>query len=252
MVSLMAEFEPLEVEARAFHEARAWDAQAIFLDGLNLLALGFLPLEGHVLAEFPEQRVMATLLGQDLASMRGAFDLACRGYYLQALTLVRATLDDWVAYWYLRNNPGDHWRFVTADYEPPPLQAMVELLDVGADAELLPDEGVGDRAVLPRRTPRESLERLEPLRRYSRAWAQGPLQSVPTFDVDHLGPRRDEAFFRGTIAEMVEILALHLEALDDFRRLAVEAPIGELDGFLERVRAWQTRQVAILNQLGKG
>jgi hypothetical protein len=253
----LAQFEPLEAQARLFHEEQAWDAQAIFLESLNLFALGFLPLEGHPMAEVPAQRVMATYFVQTLASMRAGFDIACQGYYIQALTLVRSTLDDWVGYWYLRNFPGDHWRFVTTDFEPPPITMMLKMLEGGTPPLASPPRRgrkgaiASMAAAAPARPIRETLNRLQPLTHFSRAWAQGPMQAVPTFDVEHLGPRRDEAFFRGTVAEMLEVLGLHLEALDNFRRLAVDEPLQGLDDFMERVRGWQTRQVVILEKLGR-
>jgi hypothetical protein len=253
----LANFEPLEAQGRLFHEEQAWDAEAIFIESLNLLAVGFLPLEGHPMAEVPAQRVMATFFVQTLASLRAAFDVAVTGYYIQALILARATLDDWVAYWYLRNFPADHWRFVTTDYEPPPIATMLEMLEGGTPPLESPPrrgrngEPASMAAAGPARAIRESLDRLHPLTDFSRAWAQGPMQAVPTFDIEQLGPRRDEAFFRGTIAEMLEILGLHLEALDNFRRVAVDEPLEGLQEFMERVRGWQARQVVILEKLGR-
>lgn len=251
----MASFDALEAQAQAFHEERAWDAAAILLDGLKLLQAGLAPLEGHRFGEHPEERVMATFLGQALNGLRSGLDLACRGYYAQALQLARSTIEDWLGYWYLRCFPGDHWRFVTAEYEPPPLGEMLRAITSLQDlAHPLPNTSEGSAlnegglARVPGRAVREHVGRLHPLSHLSRAWVQGQMQREEAFSMEQLGPRLDEAFFRGTVAEMVEVLGLHLEALDNFRRLTVGQPLAGLGLYVEQVRAWERRQAARLRE----
>lgn len=122
-------FPESEREAIAFHSRVALDAEQVLLEGFDLLLGSLDPLQGHTFGEQAEQRVMMAFFVQTLNSLRCAFQLATQGYYLQALNLTRPVVEEWMAYWYLRNFPERHGQFTATDKEPPPFNDMLQAIE---------------------------------------------------------------------------------------------------------------------------
>ncbi len=237
-----------EASAVRFHETRAADAAAIYLDGFNILLRGLDPLSGYDIGEAPEQRVMVALFIKSLNSMRCFYELAVRGYFVQALNLMRTPVEDWMAYWFLRNFPERHNEFTDSGRDPPKFNAALQAVETaqyrkhitarGPQAKLTPDKRVR--------------KWMKNLHQYSHLSRDG-VREVMTFDEKftyyRIGPAEDEGRFRACIAEALQVLGAQLEALDNFRRLTGEQPLEQFAEYVDRVQAWQKSQPAVVHEL---
>jgi hypothetical protein len=93
-----------EAEAIRFHETELADAATIWRDGLNALLRGLDALIGHVTVGKDEDLLMAFVV-HAFNTLYRAHEEALRGYYSQALNLLRMPVEDFVAYWYVRSYP---------------------------------------------------------------------------------------------------------------------------------------------------
>ena len=73
--------------------------------------------------ESQAQRLILTLGVRSFNSLRCARDALLRGYYVQAMTLARAALEDWVTCLYVRKYPDEAQRWYETD-RPPSLGGM--------------------------------------------------------------------------------------------------------------------------------
>ncbi|HIJ53797.1 MAG TPA: hypothetical protein HPP66_11675 [Planctomycetes bacterium] len=66
------------------------------------------------------------LISQNFNSLKAAVDLACRGYYLQTMGLLRNVYENWLAFWYLSKYPAEaeRWLHASWDSQPPKAETM--------------------------------------------------------------------------------------------------------------------------------
>jgi|SRR5579859_4989166 len=242
----LADLRSLEQRAIATHLKQASDAANIYLDGFNFLHQSLHVLTGYKFGEALEQRVMMALFIKTLNSMRCFYELATLGYYVQALNLVRTPVEDWMGYWFLRNFPERHEEFTKPGLEPPEFNIALQAVESAQNRQR---KGVGQPPKQPDKRIRAWMKELHKYSHLSRL----TVREVMTIDKDfthyRLGPDEDEARFRATIAQAIPIIAAHLEALDNFRRLAGREPIADFKAYADRAVAWQKAQVAVVRDL---
>ena len=71
------------------------------------------------------------LISQNFNSLKTTVDLACRGYYLQSIGLLRNVYENWLAFWYLSKYPAEakRWLDPTWDNRPPKAETMKNKID---------------------------------------------------------------------------------------------------------------------------
>ncbi len=71
------------------------------------------------------------LISQNFNSLKTAVDIACRGYYLQSIGLLRNVYENWLAFWYLSKYPTEakRWLDPTWDNHPPKAETMKNKID---------------------------------------------------------------------------------------------------------------------------
>jgi len=239
-------YQKLEQQAMEFHEKQAPDAVAIFLDGYNMLLRGHDPLQRYSFGQAVEQRVIMALFIKTLNSLRCIYELATRGYFIQALNLLRTPVEDWMGYWFLRNFPERHPEFTTAGSEPPSFNDMLQAIE-SRQNEVRKQEG--KPALGPDPRVRAWLKQLHQYSHLSRIGVRAIMTIDQVFTNYHLGPDEDEGRFRLCIAEALQVIGAHLEALDNFRRLVGQPPIDGLGAYIDSVESWQKSQPGIIDAL---
>jgi hypothetical protein len=241
-----ANYQALEKQAFTFHETRAADAAEIFLDGFNMLLMGLDPLKGYNFGEAAEQRVIMALFIKTLNSLRCFYELATRGYFIQALNLLRTPVEDWMGYWFLRNFPQRHEEFTTSGSEPPEFNVMVQAIESIQNRQRRRE---GQLALQPDARVRAWLKQLHQYSHLSRVGVRAIMTIDEVSTNYHLGPDEDEGRFRLCVGEALQVVGAHLEALDNFRRLTGRPPIAAFPAYIDRVEAWQRSQTAIIDAL---
>lgn len=214
-----------EEAAIAFHEDSVDDAAAIWRDGLNMYLRGLDQFDRHKTKRKEESVQLALLIGA-WTSLYWAFQTALRGYYRQALNLLRTPVEFWMAYWYLRSFPGEHERFLTTSSNAPTFNDMLQKVE--ARQGLPPDA-----------TVRGWIKRLHKFSHVDSAnitLVFTPRKSGLQYD---LGPQKDAQVFRSCTSEAAIAISMLLESLDNMRRLVGYDPLGDLKEFVDRVQAWQ-------------
>ena len=241
-----ANYDALEQQASTLHKARAADAVAIFLDGFNMLLDGLDPLRGYNFGEAAEQRVIMALFIKTLNSLRCFYELAPRGYFIQALSLLRTPVEDWMGYWFLRNFPERHEEFTTGGVEPPSFNDMLQAIEALQTRQRKQE---GKPALEPDARVRSWLKQLHQYSHLSRVGVRAIMTIDNVFTNYHLGPDEDEGRFRLSISEALQVLGAHLEALDNFRQLLGRPRIPAFPEYVDRVEAWQKSQPSVVDAL---
>jgi hypothetical protein len=238
-------FDASDRQAQELHRARASDAEEIFLEGFNLLLRGLDALHGYHVGENQEHRAMTALVVQALNSLRCAYDLALRGYFVQALNLARPAMEDWMGYWYLRNRPEDHTRFTAKGQEPPDFNDMLQKIESRQNKLRT---AAGQPKNPPEQWAREWIKELHQFSHVSRARVMGTMRLEGEFTTFQVGSQPDEVWFRAAISKLLPIIVAHLDVMSNLRRLAGQEPIEQV-AYRQRVNEWQARQQAVIDAL---
>jgi len=242
----LSDLRALEQLAIAAHMKQAPDAVAIYLDGFIMLHQSLHALKGYNFGDALEQRVMMALFIKTLNSMWCFYELAVLGYYVQALNLMRTPVEDWMGYWFLRNFPARHEEFTKPGLEPPEFNVALQAIESAQNRQ----RKIAGQ--LPRQPDKRVRAWMKELHKYSHLSRLG-VREVMTIDLDfthyRLGPADDEAQFHATVAQAIPIVAAHLEAIDNFRRLAGRDPILEFNAYVDRAVGWQRAQAADVMEL---
>jgi len=83
-------------------------------------------------------RVQMGLYSQNLNSLKCSIDLAYRGYYTQAVNLLRGVYENWIAFWYLAELPEKAELWLSREHQPPKHGEMLSKLGPG----FVEDKGV--------------------------------------------------------------------------------------------------------------
>jgi hypothetical protein len=240
-------FEEAEARARALHSELAPDAELIFLDGFNLLLRGLDALKGHNIGASQEHRVMTALVVQGLNSMRCAFDLAMRGYYVQALNLARPAVEDWMAYWFLRNYPREYQRFIATGREPPDFNDMLQKIESRQNRAR---KAAGIPENPPEQWARGWMKGFHQFSHVSRVRVSSVMEADGDFTTFSIGPNPSEAWFRAIVSHMIPILLAYLDALSNLRQLAGKDAL-EWKDYSQRVNDWRGAQQSLVEELLK-
>ena len=217
-----AEFSVEENAAVQFHERVCTDSVSVWREGLNILLRGFDPIHGRVIEE-EEETVLIALLMRAWQTVYRSYDTALKGYYPQALNLLRTPIEDWLAYWYVRSFPAEYERFTDGSSKTPLFNDMLTKLE-GRHFEGKPDPRI-----------RSWIKRLY---KYSHVDAAGVQLVVVPSDANLkllLGPDQDDKAFHYCSAEAVALVLMLMEALDNMRRLFGLPGIPEFSSFQDRV-----------------
>lgn len=217
-----------EDQATRFHEHDPSTAPAceLWRDGLNLLLRALDPISGYTIPEqHQEDRVILPLFISAWKSAYCAFDLALRGYYPQALNLLRPPIEHWMAYWYLRNFPQEHVRFAgSSASKTPEFNDMLQKVEAG--------QGQGRDTCV-----RTWIKRLHPWSHVDGAGVLAITRREGPVTYLELGPQHDARLFGYCADEAALALAMLLEALDNFCRPRDLGGITEFPDFEQRVLA---------------
>ena len=118
----------LETEAIAVSrttEARARSLCALIQDAISTLADGFLIPE---IVRSDALDAQMGLFSQNLNSLKCSADLAFRGYYTQAVGLIRGVYENWIAFHYLQQFPEKAELWLRTDKRPPKHSVMLDEL----------------------------------------------------------------------------------------------------------------------------
>lgn len=217
-----AEFSTEEAKVVAFHEEKCRASATLWRDGLSLMLRGFDPMQGHTIQK-EDETVLIALLMRARQTMYRAYDSTLKGYYPQALSLLRAPIEDWIAYWYVRSFPEEHERFCNSSLQAPTFNDMLQKL------ESKHFNGQQNRLV------RAWIKRLH---KYSHADGAGiSMVVVPSDEKVRLllGPDQNRGAFEYCASEGVVLVLQHLSALDNLRQLFGQEGISELEAIQERV-----------------
>jgi hypothetical protein len=240
---VLGNYQALETQAYTFHETRASDAAEIFFDGFSMLLDAFEPPSGHKFGAVAELRVMMALFVKTLNSLRCFYELARRGYFIQSLNLLRTPVEDWMGYWFQRNFPERHGEFTAAGSEPPKFNVMLQAIE---SLENRKRKREGKSAVGPSKRAWAWLKQLHQYSHLSRVGVQAVMTIDEEFTNLQFGPEEDEDRFRLCIAEALQVIGAHLEAMDDFRRLNGAPPIQGFPVYIDCLEAWQRSQPTII------
>jgi predicted XRE-type DNA-binding protein len=219
-------FAAAEAAAVAFHEQTCSESDSIWRDGLNILLRGFDPIHGHVI-EKEDETVLVALLMRAWQTIYRAHDSALKGYYPQALNLLRSPIEDWLAYWYIRSFPEQYKRFVDESLQTPPFNDMLQKI------EARHFQGQPNPVV------REWIKRLHRFSHVDRAGVRMVFLPSQTGAKLLLGPDRDAEAFHYCSAEAAALIQMHLEALDNLRKLFGLPGLTEFDSFKQRLKQYQ-------------
>ncbi|MGH7862205.1 MAG: helix-turn-helix domain-containing protein [Candidatus Dormibacteraceae bacterium] len=215
-----------EAAAVAFHEQTCSESDSIWRDGLNILLRGFDPIHGRIV-EKEDETVLLALLMRAWQTIYRARDSALKGYYPQALSLLRSPIEDWLAYWYIRSFPARYKHFVDESLRTPVFNDMLQKI------EARHFKGEQNRVV------REWIKRLHRFSHVDRAGLRMVFLPSQTGAKLLLGPDRDAEAFHYCSAEAVLLIQMHLEALDNLRKLFGLPGLTEFDSFKQRLQQYQ-------------
>ncbi len=218
----------LEQAAVAHHEQTFTDDTGIWRDGINTLLRGFDALHKRNVQNDTE-RVQAILLIRAWNTVYCAFDLAQRGYYSQSLNLLRTPVEDWMAYWYLRVFPAEHFRFLGKGQNTPSFNDMLQKIESKHGKEQ------GDAV-------RPWIKRLHKFSHVDRLGIK--MAILPGGDALNLalGPQRDRLRYLLCVEQALAVVLELMEALDNLRRLMGSEPLGGFQQYVDRVHVWQQKQ----------
>lgn len=221
---------PTELEERtvAYHERTFAEDTAIWRDGINILLRGFDALQGRDVRNDTE-RVQVALLIRAWDTVYCAFDLALRGYYPQSLNLLRAPIEDWMAYWYLRSFPDDHSRFLGLGEDTPSFNDMLQQIEAKHGKE----QGEAVRPWIKR------------LHKFSHVDRLGIKMAIlPGADALNLalGPQQDRLRYLLCVEQGLTVTLELMEALDNLRRVMNAEPLEGFRQYVDRVDTWQQEQ----------
>jgi predicted XRE-type DNA-binding protein len=217
-----AEFSAEEAQAVAFHEQTCSDSASIWRDGLNILLRGFDPIQGRVI-EQEHEMVLIALLMRAWQTIYRAYDNAIKGYYPQALNLLRTPIEDWMAYWYVRSFPEEYEHFTDQALRTPGFNDMLQKIEAKHSQ------------VQPSRVVRDWIKRLHKYSHVDNASIQMAVPPRSTSVMLLLGPDQDAGAFQYCSAEGVALVLAHVEALDNLRKLLGSPGIREFASFRHRV-----------------
>lgn len=222
--------EEWEREAIEFHVLHMADEVKVWTAGLNLLLKGMVEMQGRKVKSDAEA-VQAALLTRAWNTMYCAYSLALRAYYSQGLNLLRAPIEDWMAYWYLRAFPQEHQKFLSMKKKTPTFRKMLEKIEKKYGDEQ--GEGI-----------RDWINRLHKFSHVDRMGVLMVILNDPHRLSLALGPEVDGFGFNYKLCteQALNVIVPHAEALDDFRRLVGLAPLVGFQEYLGRVKAWQDAQ----------
>lgn len=213
-----------EQRATWFHEQSVTDAADIWRDGLNVLLRAFDPVSGRKV-DRDEGIVLIALLLRALQTVSCANDLALRGYYPQALNLLRTPIEDWMSYWYLRSFPQEHSRFTNFAEATPLFNDMLQRIEAKHQR---PDPNV-----------RAWIKRLHQFSHIDRSGVRMVILLGEEGISLALGPQQDELLFRYCTSEALAVIVALLEAVDNLRRLVgCDSLVGMVE-YGKRVQKWQ-------------
>jgi hypothetical protein len=231
-VSASVTFPELERAATALHEKEAAQAAQLWLDGLNLMLRGFDAFHGGRVEADWRDTMLGLLVGA-WNSIHCARDLALRGYPLQSLNLLRLPLEYWIGFWYIRNFPDEHQRFIGRPQpgdHPPDFSEMLKRL-----RKLHKRRGTDEQDWM---KTLHSFSHIDP-RNVRTLFESG--DGVTNLS---LGPKGNREFFEVCAMQGMNCLTVHHEALDVLRRLVSHPPLEGRQGYHGRVREWIDVQVA--------
>ncbi len=202
---------------------------SLWLDGFNLLVRGLDVLSGMKKVEAPQQ-IQAILFAQAINSLRCSYEAATRGYYSQAINLVRLATEDWMAIWYLRNFPDELPRFTNLSEDTPWFGAMLKKLEE--------ERGASGGDII-----RSGMKSLHKFAHVDRLGVRYLLDEETEPKTIRLGPYYNHKQFLRTASDtLVAILALN-DALDMFHLLLGHEKRSASGWFGNRVREWQRTSV---------
>ena len=155
-----------------------------------------------------------------------ASDLAERGYYPQALNLLRSPIEDWMAYWYLRSFSEQYERFLDLNQDTPTFNEMLRGIE-------------GKQGKPPDKLVRGWIKRLHSYSHVDRKRIRMIIRQEGTGLFYGLGPSANEVQFRYCVSEALGIIGALLDALSNFRQLIGLAAIDDLAGFFDETQQWQ-------------
>jgi hypothetical protein len=128
----MSTWEDFDREAREVEKAskeRAPECVQLLQDAVGLLADAF--SVGDSSAASNAILTKMSLLSQNFATLKCAVDMALRGYYTQAMNLLRIIYENWIAFHYLSKYPGNAnlWLRSSRNKRPPVHSEMLNKLD---------------------------------------------------------------------------------------------------------------------------
>lgn len=170
-----------------------------------------------------------------------ARDLALRGYPLQSLNLLRLPLEYWISFWYVRNFPTEHERFLARPQlgdHPPAFTDMLKRL-----------------RKLHNRRGTDEQDWMKTLHSFSHVDPRNVrtlFESGDGFTNLSLGPKRSRDFFEACAMQGMNCLTVHQEALDVLRKSADHPPLEGRHEYHTQVREWIDVQVAQLKPYGPG
>jgi len=214
-----------ERESVEFHGTVAADGVEAWTRGLNRLMRATDDLSGRKIGEEAEA-VQVALFLRAWNTLYCAYDLAERGYYPQALNLLRSPIEDWMAYWYLRSFPEEYERFLDLNQQTPRFKGMLERIEA-------------KHGKPPDRIVRGWIKRLHS---YSHVDSKG-IRMIMRHEGDvlqyGLGPVTHEVQFRYCVSQALGVIGAFLDALNNFRQLLGLPPIGDLADAFEDIERWQ-------------
>jgi hypothetical protein len=191
---------------------------------LNVWLRGFDPVHGYVVGNETEPMMIALLMRAWQTTYR-AFDNTLKGYYPQALNLLRSPIEDWLAYWYLRSFPQEYERFTGMARGAPTFNDMLQRVEAkhfqGQPSPII----------------RDWIKRLHEYSHVERAGLQMVVLSSNTGVKLLIGPDQDAGAFEYCSADAVALIVPHLEALSNLRKSFGLPEVSEFDSFRRRVDA---------------
>lgn len=229
----MAETTIVDAERQAitFHAQVCSTAENLWVDGINLLLRALDPLSGMKTTS-DEQSILLALVIRAWNTLYCAHDLSIRGYYSQALNLLRTPLEDWMAYWYLCSFPEEHVKFrkfqnpSDPSTKPPVFNEMLQAIE--------------SKHKQPMNTEiRDWMKRLHVFSHVSGSGVVMVISNTASGLHYHLGPTEDAEAFNLCASESATIITALLEAVDNLRLLMGASVYGEWPDYKRRVVEWQ-------------
>jgi len=225
-----------EAESIRFHETAVADAATIWRDGLNALLRGLDVLISHVTVGKDEDLLMAFIV-HAWNTLYRAHEEALRGYYSQALNLLRMPVEDFVAYWYVRSYPDKRPLFYRRSKHTPRVRAMLGGLRAKFREQMGEEEAEKQVEFV-----EQWINELAQFSHIDRAGVWLVLTPVENRLDYRLGPIPDADLFRFCTAHALRSIGAHMEALDNLRRLLGYEPLEDFAEWADRIEQWQRAQ----------